>query len=130
MPPLHILMPDGSSREEPLDGEVTVGRADGNTVVLTEGGVSRRHARFYVMDGGKVMVEDLGSANGTFVDGEQVAEPTEVGPRAQVVIGDYEISVKSAAAAGQKRRSGPRPGRWRTRSHSARGPARRRSGCG
>lgn len=108
MPLLHIRMPDGSSREEPLEGEVTVGRADGNAIVLTEGGVSRRHARFYPAEGGRVMVEDLGSANGTFVDGEQIAEPTEVGPRAQVVIGDYEISVKDSGGAAPRRRA-PRP---------------------
>jgi pSer/pThr/pTyr-binding forkhead associated (FHA) protein/tetratricopeptide (TPR) repeat protein len=106
MATLLIRMPDGAAREEALAGEVTVGRSDGNTVVLTEGGVSRRHARFFEQDG-KVMVEDLGSANGTFVDGEQVAGATELGPRAQVVIGDYEISVKAGAP---RRKSGPGAG--------------------
>src|SRR5688572_23913252 len=51
--------------------EVLVGRASECDVVLLEGMVSRHHARFRVT-GDTLMVEDLGSTNGTFVNGERV----------------------------------------------------------
>jgi len=94
---LVIRYPDGTEQEAELAGQLTIGRADGNDLVLAEGGVSRKHARFFTQ-GSDVMVEDLASANGTWVDGEKIEGPTKLGARAQVVIGDYEISVKVSGA--------------------------------
>ncbi|MDY7230867.1 FHA domain-containing protein [Hyalangium rubrum] len=103
MPTLVVRHPDGNESEHDLSGELKIGRQEGNDLVLTAGGVSRKHARFYV-EGGKVLVEDLGSANGTYVDGERVTEATVVTPQAQVVLGDYELKLKAGARAA----SGPR----------------------
>ncbi len=97
MPTLVIRAPDGSLAEHALTGELTIGRADGNDLVLDAGGVSRRHARFFVK-GKEVSVEDFGSANGTFVDGTKITEPTVVGSDSVVVLGDYEITLKSPKA--------------------------------
>ncbi|MBK7860493.1 MAG: FHA domain-containing protein [Archangiaceae bacterium] len=109
MPTLVIKNPDGTEQEQDFAGQLTIGRADGNDLVLAEGGVSRKHARFYT-EGSAVMVEDTGSANGTWVDGEKIEAPTRLGTRAQVVIGDYEISVKgNGVRAGSKSPSGSRP---------------------
>jgi pSer/pThr/pTyr-binding forkhead associated (FHA) protein len=52
-------------------GAYTMGRADGNDIVLADAEVSRRHARLLV-DRDGIVVEDLGSNNGTFVAGRQV----------------------------------------------------------
>jgi pSer/pThr/pTyr-binding forkhead associated (FHA) protein len=52
-------------------GELTIGRTTGNSIVIENAGVSRRHAVIRVK-GEQVFVEDLGSANGTFVRGEKV----------------------------------------------------------
>ncbi|MBL8951991.1 MAG: FHA domain-containing protein, partial [Myxococcaceae bacterium] len=101
MPTLVIRYPDGTEQESELAGQLTIGRADGNDLVLAEGGVSRKHARFFTQ-GSDVMVEDAGSANGTWVDGEKIDGPTKLGARAQVVIGDYEISVKNGAQRSSK----------------------------
>lgn len=57
--------------EHPLAGTLSIGRGDGNTVVLREKTVSREHARLELADG-RWLLEDLGSANGTFVNGERV----------------------------------------------------------
>ncbi|MFP2911436.1 FHA domain-containing protein, partial [Pyxidicoccus sp. 3LFB2] len=104
MATLVVRLPDGTEQEHELSGELKLGRQAGNDVVLTEGGVSRNHARVFE-DGGAVFIEDLSSANGTFVDGERIAEPTPLTPQSEVVLGDYTLSLKVAAAPA---RSGPR----------------------
>lgn len=57
-----------------LDKEETIiGRIQENDIVIDNLAVSRRHAKIYVKDG-KAVIKDLGSANGTFVNGLQVDE--------------------------------------------------------
>lgn len=112
MPTLVIRSPDGSTREHALVSELTIGRAAGNDVVLAEGGVSRRHARFFIA-GDAVQVEDAGSANGTVVDGVRIEGPTVLSEKSLVVLGDYEVSVKGA-----KPRAGPRPTRGQSGERS------------
>ena len=56
-----------------LEGvEVVIGRASNATVRLSDDGISRRHARVFA-EGAAFMVEDLGSANGTMVNGVRIA---------------------------------------------------------
>ena len=93
MPTLVIKNPDGSQSEQDVAEQLTIGRAEGNDLILSEGGVSRKHARFFI-EGDGVVVEDTGSANGTFVDGEKIAGPTKLSSKSQIVIGDYEIQLK------------------------------------
>jgi pSer/pThr/pTyr-binding forkhead associated (FHA) protein len=52
-------------------GELTIGRIPGNSIVIDNAGVSRRHAAIHVK-GDKVFLKDLGSANGTIVRGQKV----------------------------------------------------------
>jgi predicted component of type VI protein secretion system len=54
----------------PPGTEIVVGRSEGCGVTVTDSSVSRLHARL-VADEEGVYVEDLGSANGTFVDGQR-----------------------------------------------------------
>lgn len=54
-----------------LAGESTVGRTERADVVIPDHEISRRHARIRVLEG-RVTVEDLGSTNGTFVNGNRV----------------------------------------------------------
>jgi pSer/pThr/pTyr-binding forkhead associated (FHA) protein len=53
------------SFELPESGEVTIGRAPENRIQIEHPSVSRRHARLTL--GPKLVIEDLGAANGTFV---------------------------------------------------------------
>ena len=52
-------------------GEMLVGRSGDVQIVLSEDMVSRRHARI-LYDGQRISIEDLGSTNGTFVNGEKI----------------------------------------------------------
>ena len=76
--------------ELPLDKDViTLGRGENNDVVLDAPQVSREHARL-VREGDKRVLEDLGSANGTFFDGEKV-ERLELRPSQTVSFGTYAV---------------------------------------
>jgi pSer/pThr/pTyr-binding forkhead associated (FHA) protein len=56
----------------PLEGDViTIGREVGNGIIINDAEVSRKHTQF-VLQGGKVIVTDLGSTNGTFVNGQRL----------------------------------------------------------
>jgi hypothetical protein len=60
-------------RTQPLDRDVTtIGSVAGNTVLLTDTGVSRKHVGIKKVDGGYELA-DLGSTNGVYVNGEKVA---------------------------------------------------------
>lgn len=73
-------------------GPIIVGRAPGADILVPDDVVSRRHARFSLM-GGDLMVEDLGSANGTRVNGEPVTQVQRCVEGDLVRIGSVEIKV-------------------------------------
>jgi hypothetical protein len=77
--------PARAGAEYPLGPELTVGRAPGCSLVFDEQYVSQVHARIFVRDG-SVFVEDLGSTNGTWVNGARALGqmPARIGDRIQV----------------------------------------------
>lgn len=78
--------PDRAGTAYPIGTEVTVGRAGGCAIALPEDTyVSSLHARVFVADG-QVLVEDLGSTNGTFLNQAKVTTPAPLhrGDRLQV----------------------------------------------
>ena len=64
--------------EFPLKAEkqIVIGRSSELDMVLVEDMVSRKHARISVNGTGQISIEDLGSTNGTFVNGEKVKQAT------------------------------------------------------
>jgi hypothetical protein len=77
----------------PIDDEITLGRGGGCTVPLGfDTFVSQVHARAFDRDG-TLWIEDLGSRNGTYVNGEQVHEPTKVAKGARVQVGETVLEV-------------------------------------
>jgi len=64
--------------EFPLKAEkqIVIGRSSELDMVLVEDMVSRKHARIMVNGTGTISIEDLGSTNGTFVNGEKVKQAT------------------------------------------------------
>ncbi|RMG11860.1 MAG: FHA domain-containing protein [Deltaproteobacteria bacterium] len=94
MRPIDIRSPDGETlRRELLPGRTLVGRLHDCDLVLAQKQVSRRHAAITLRDDGAVIVEDLGSQNGTYVNGRRIAAPTEVGPEDSIQIGDFTLRV-------------------------------------
>ena len=77
--------PDQVGRRYPLGDEITVGRAAGCQVTVDDTYVSQLHARVFTRDG-QLMVEDLGSTNGTYLNRVKVAGPMvmQKGDRLQV----------------------------------------------
>ena len=76
-------------------GPVIVGRNHGADIVIGAGYVSGRHARFSLM-GQNLFVEDLGSTNGTAVNGQFINEPTALRNGDTVNVGDVAIRVRFA----------------------------------
>ena len=72
---LIVLTGDGVGSMFRIEGESIIGRSSTANVRLNDDGVSRRHARL-IQKGSSVVIEDLNSANGTFVNDEQITERT------------------------------------------------------
>jgi hypothetical protein len=74
-----------------LDRErVRIGRDPAADLALKGTGVSWHHA-LLTRSGGRWFVRDLGSTNGTLVDGRRISQPTEVGPGAYLTVGDMGL---------------------------------------
>ena len=74
-------------------GPVIVGRSPNADIVIAAGYVSARHARFSLM-GQNLFVEDLGSTNGTAVNGQPISEPVALNNNDIVNVGDVSIRVR------------------------------------
>src|SRR5688500_5470268 len=72
--------------------EVTIGRVQGNDIVLPKGNVSKRHARIVLKDG-KFIIVDLKSTNGTYVNGRKITSPLVIKETDKIYIGDFILSV-------------------------------------
>jgi len=83
-------------REFAVDSDVTIGRRPDNAIVVDHAAVSGHHARVY-RAGGRVILEDLDSTNGTFVNGRSVRRHAlEHGDR--VIVGRHELVFDGADA--------------------------------
>src|SRR5258708_29392660 len=94
---LTFTEPGRKPQSHPLArGQMLVGRDAACDVVLSSKDVSRRHARFFVR-GGELLVEDLGSQNGVYLDGARVTMATQAPSGASLEIGDVQVAVAGAA---------------------------------
>ncbi|HEY3960497.1 MAG TPA: FHA domain-containing protein [Solirubrobacteraceae bacterium] len=74
-----------------LDGDLVLGRGDHAEIRLEDPFASSRHARIYEQ-GAIVVIEDLGSTNGTYLNEELLQTPRPLHPGDRVRIGDSEFA--------------------------------------
>jgi putative peptide zinc metalloprotease protein len=101
--PLELVLADG--RRLALVKTITIGRAPRNVIPLTDPSVSREHARIRATQGDREpLLEDAGSAFGTWLDGERVQRPVALHDGATIRLGDTRLTVerrRDAAQAGR-----------------------------
>jgi len=91
--PSHLDLRAGPNDRDGSRSEVMkVGRRADNDLVLEDSSVSGYHALVVPMDAGRLLVQDLGSTNGTFIDGDR-ATCQEAGPGAIVSFGKSSYQV-------------------------------------
>jgi pSer/pThr/pTyr-binding forkhead associated (FHA) protein len=79
-----------------LEGDqITIGRDSSNGITINDAEISRRHARL-TFQGGKYILEDLGSTNGTFVNGQRLAGPRVLKPGEVISFGEQIVLVFEA----------------------------------
>ncbi len=99
---LRVAPPGAQARDVVLDGRpLTIGRATDADVVIVDPLVSRRHARL-ASRGGRILLTDLGSTNGTRVNGEVIREAI-VGPGDRLEIGATWLEVVLPDGGGEGR---------------------------
>jgi pSer/pThr/pTyr-binding forkhead associated (FHA) protein len=87
MPHLLVIAADRNlGAKYYLPEEVSIGRAGSCQIVIDDTYASQQHARVYGSNGG-FMVEDLGSTNGTYVNGRKISYPLELRPGDRIKIG-------------------------------------------
>ena len=72
--------------------EILLGRDLANEIAISDPEVSRRHARF-LMQEDNVIIEDLGSTNGTFLNGQRIASPQQLRAGDVVTLGENIVMV-------------------------------------
>jgi pSer/pThr/pTyr-binding forkhead associated (FHA) protein len=86
--------------ETPIHKEIVVGRQADCDLVLTEGHASRKHAKFSLADGA-VWLEDLNSANGSFVNGTRISGKVRLtsGDRLRFDVEEFDFRIPAPPAA-------------------------------
>ena len=95
---IFVEVPGKAPIELPT-GESVIGRSRACAVQIAETTVSRQHAIF-VVEPGKVRLRDLGSSNGTFVNGERVDGEMPLSDGDRVVVGEAELVLRMLAPLG------------------------------
>lgn len=104
---LQLETGPNTGEQFPLARERTViGRHPSCEVMIPESSVSRQHAAITVAAGsaGKITLEDLGSRNGTFVNGEQVSLPTLLSVGDELCIGGQQLSLGAVGVGDDEQR--------------------------
>ena len=88
--PLQLVMRTGPNPGEVFSltkNEIYIGRDVNNDIVVSDQEVSRKHARLVMQAGGYVL-EDLGSTNGTYVNGQRLMGPHVLRTGETVMLGE------------------------------------------
>jgi len=107
----QLLIVRGRSAAEILrlaDGVTTVGRQDECQIRIKSSQVSRRHCEFFEKKG-LLLVKDLNSSNGTFVNGKKIDGQQILEPGDELTIGGVQLRVAKVGEAPPARVAAPAP---------------------
>jgi pilus assembly protein CpaF len=105
---LSILITDkdGSHRRQELQTEeAIIGRADEADIILPKNSVSKRHARI-VRKNDRYVIADLGSTNGTYVNGRKIHGSLVLAEGDKIYLGDFILTVEKTLAGGERSTAG------------------------
>lgn len=93
--PYLVLRSELLGRTVTLNGtKTTIGRLAENTVSIDDGSISLNHCEIFQRNG-EVLVKDLGSTNGTFIDDERIVEgPLKAGQKFRVGSVEFEVETQ------------------------------------
>ena len=93
---LKVISGPAAGESLGIEKEVVIGR-EGADLTITDPQISRRHTAVRPVDDG-VEIEDLGSLNGTFVNGERLSKPITLTSSGTIRIGDSDIESRSRSS--------------------------------
>ncbi len=74
--------------------EVTIGRIQGNDIVLPKSNISKRHARI-IRNGDGFVIIDSKSTNGTYINGKRIDAPYDLQSGDKIFVGDFTIEIEA-----------------------------------
>lgn len=93
--PADMYLATSDQRYPLTEGTAVIGRGRDAAIRVDSGGVSRHHARI-VVHGAEATIEDLGSKNGTFIDGHPIAGPSLLRDGGEIRIGPVAFTFRVA----------------------------------
>ena len=96
MAKLVVLTQSMAGRSVDLGERTTIGRVEDNAFQIAEPSVSSRHCEI-LLQGGEVLVKDLNSTNGTFINGEKITERV-LKPGQTLRLGNIELKLDAPGA--------------------------------
>ena len=73
--------------------EITIGRIQGNDIVLPKSNISKRHARI-IQNGDGFVIIDSKSTNGTYINGKRIDAPYDLQAGDKIFVGDFTIEIE------------------------------------
>ena len=83
-----------------VQSSCSIGRLPSNQIVLPEERVSRRHAMVNAQDDGELWLVDLGSGNGTYLNGRRLVQPTLLRDGDRIEIGSFKLTFRQPSRPG------------------------------
>jgi pilus assembly protein CpaF len=103
-----VITDEGGARRR-LDvtkPELTIGRVQGNDVILGKRNVSKQHARL-IMKQGQAVIVDLNSTNGTWVNGRKLTAPHALKPGDKIYIADFILTLEQIGGLPERKSASP-----------------------
>lgn len=97
---------DGDGRRWPVGAKCALGRATSNDIIVENGKVSRRHALIHKQDDAEYWMIDLGSGNGTYINGRRIALATRLQHGDTVSLGELKFVFGQSDSAAKRDRTG------------------------